>query len=84
VASASGLSSPELASLQSAIDFDQLLGSNNVGHHLCKVNSTQHATHLLTLYCNDDSTHIVRWNVVDWLGNNGICSDPLHPCIDLP
>ena len=74
----SGQSPPELASLEAAIEFNnKLIG--HPAHRLCTVNSTQHGTHLLPLTCNDDATHTVQWNLVDWLGNNGIC-DVDHPC----
>lgn len=74
----SGSSAPELASLQSALDFDGLLFSQGVVEHLCIVDSQNHATHLLSLSCEGSGT-TVRFDLVQWLGDHGICDNP-EPC----
>jgi acetyl esterase/lipase len=74
-----GVSGAELASLQASIDFSIEILANGVDSHLCTVNSTDHATHLLNKSCNDEIGTQVRESIDAWLVQR-VCGPPFQPC----
>jgi acetyl esterase/lipase len=75
-----GVSAAELAALQASIDFDGEIAGQVPAHRLCTVNSTEHATHLLGLSCNDEPPgSTVRVSLDLWLADI-VCEPPFEAC----